>query len=498
MRKRVAQQRMMVVLGAMIAVAAATVGSALDQKAAAQATNRPLETALQAERTVQGEIGQALDLYLTRGLPFGFSGTVLVAKDGEIVLHAGYGMADPTTATANTPATRFDIGSIAKQFTAAAILKLEEARQLRTEASISTVLPAVPADKSAITIHHLLTHTSGISSRVSFPGVDLNDRDAMVRHVLAQPLTAEPGAQFVYNNIGYLLLAAIVEIISGQRFEAFCHEKLFRPAQMTETIFVGEQPPSAATPIAVGQVHPGRRAVWPAHRSTFRWGHKGATGVVCSARDLYRWHRALASNAVLNATSRQKFVTPFRQQYAYGWQIDSSVATNPCIKHGGSTIGFQSQLARWPATETVIVVLMNVADRTHFGVLQALQEITHGRTVAILPGVGAVDAHALTRMAGDYEWTAADGSTETLRVTAAPTGLLLAPQGSRISGMIGLDWRQAPDDRTVTALPTASVGEFAWPTRWWASTATATFSDNELRIERSEGASFTLRRIGPH
>ena len=170
-----------------------------------------------AQTPVHGPKAARIHEYLTRATAFGFSGSVLVARDGEIVLHAGYGKADRDAGVPVTPETVFDIGSITKQFTAAAILALEEEGKLRVEDPISRFFDEVPADKRAITVHLLLTHSSGL--RGGFGGdYQRMPRDSLVRLVLDSELLWAPGTRFRYSNEGYSLLGAIVEQLSGRSY----------------------------------------------------------------------------------------------------------------------------------------------------------------------------------------------------------------------------------------------------------------------------------------
>ncbi|HYE73398.1 MAG TPA: serine hydrolase domain-containing protein, partial [Blastocatellia bacterium] len=188
-------------------------------------------------------IKQKLGALMTRVAANGFSGAILVAKDGQIIFNQAYGMADQAKGVANTTETLFDIGSIGKQFTAAAIMKLEMLGKLNTNDPINKYLDGVPQDKQAITIHQLLTMTSGIKSSLTMnirkgePST-LNDKEARLKELLNARLELPPGKGFKYSNGGYNLLAAIVEKASGQTYEQFAYENLFKPAGMKSTGFV--------------------------------------------------------------------------------------------------------------------------------------------------------------------------------------------------------------------------------------------------------------------
>jgi CubicO group peptidase (beta-lactamase class C family) len=196
-------------------------------------TAAPVDRHQQAEP--RNDAGRRVDDYLKRLVPYGFSGAVLVAQGGEIVLRKGYGFANRAMKQPYTPDLVSSIGSVTKQFTGAAIVKLEMQGRLKTSDLISRYLPGVPADKADITIHHLLTHTAGFSGDLGGSDAEPIERDALVAKVLAAPLVSRPGERFEYSNEGYSLAGAIIERISGQGYEAYLRGHLFLPAGMNDT-----------------------------------------------------------------------------------------------------------------------------------------------------------------------------------------------------------------------------------------------------------------------
>jgi CubicO group peptidase (beta-lactamase class C family) len=286
----------------------------------------------------------------------GFSGVVLVARKGEIVLEKAYGPADRAGKRENTTATLFDIGSVTKQFTAAAILALEMEKKLSTDDSIAKHLKEVPKEKAAVTIHQLLTHTSGIPNDTGLRGVDVTDRDATVAAYLAPELASKPGAVFRYSNIGYSLLAAIVERASGQSFEAYVKEKIFRPAGMERSGFC-QDPAVKEAECAVG--FDGKKESGPCVKWFYAWGHRGATGAICTAGELWLWEKALAGGKVLSAEATKKLWTPALENYALGWYVFQSDRGTKVIAHTGSTVGFDAGYYRFVDEETVVIALAN-------------------------------------------------------------------------------------------------------------------------------------------
>ena len=163
-----------------------------------------------------------------------FMGSVLVAKDGKIIFSKSYGMADLEWSVPNSPTTRFNIASMTKQFTAASILLLEDRGKLKTDDLVKKYLPDAPASWDKITIYHLLTHTSGIPNDAAKyePGTPdklvFNDR----------PLNSQPGEQWAYTNLGYIVLGYLLERISGQTYEKFVRENIFKPLGMNDSVLM--------------------------------------------------------------------------------------------------------------------------------------------------------------------------------------------------------------------------------------------------------------------
>lgn len=388
---------------------------------------------------IAGEVGARIDEYLKRSVPFGFSGSVLVVVDGKPVLEQGYGPADRERGSACTPATVFDLGSLSKQFTAATVLALEQRGALETSDTLDRFLPDVPSDKRKIQIHHLLTHTSGLPRGLMTVGSRANDRDEMVRMVLGAQLGSQPGSQFLYSNLGYDLLAAIVEIASKKSFEDVVRELVFVPAGMQHTGFRcdgridaalaarGNPKPDepAATGSSIGaessRTEGGSDEKPLATEGWYSWGLRGAGGVLSTVEDLWLWNQALDGDAVLSAASRKKLFTPARDNYAYGWYVRKSNRGTKWIEHGGTTDnGFDVRYARFPDERALVVLLGNVS-----GIVAWMEEdvvqLAFGKSVDLPPRVIALDEEQLGRWAAEY----AGAKEARCRVTADKERMLL-------------------------------------------------------------------------
>jgi CubicO group peptidase (beta-lactamase class C family) len=236
--------------------------------------------------------------------PNKFSGTVLIAKEQVVLVNQAYG-------TGITTDTRFYIASISKQFVAAALLKLQERHRLNVDDEISKYFSNVPQDKTHITIHMLLTHTSGLPQVYAADGIA--DREKAIRAVLAEPLKSAPGTQFGYTNDGYSLLAALVEVAAAEPFETFVRREILDPAGLDQTGFWGD--PS----VRGGEIAPMLRPI----DVTPNWGFRGATGMYSTVRDLYRWTQKLLNHQILSKGSTDQMLKPYvttsAGEYGYGW-----------------------------------------------------------------------------------------------------------------------------------------------------------------------------------
>ncbi|HKS28739.1 MAG TPA: serine hydrolase domain-containing protein [Pyrinomonadaceae bacterium] len=353
---------------------------------------------------IKGESGAKLDRILTRYTMYGFSGTVLVAQGGKIILNRGYGLADRKSGAPNTEDSVFAIGSLTKQFTAAAILQLEDEGKLRTQDLASKYLGEFPQDKAAITLHHLLTHTSGLISDGANARLPLEDRDEYIEAVKRTRLRSQPGEKFYYSNVGYNLLAAIVEKVSGLSFEDYLQQRLFKPAGMKSTGFINRRAWNRALlsigyePAAIGS-----GSFSPGEIKPSKWDDRGAGGVLSTTTDLYRWHLALEGGRILSSDSKRKLYTPFLNDYAYGWEVRKTKQGTLAIQHGGDVPGFQSWLARFPEEKLVVVMLINNRMRWRSLLTGTLVRVALGETLELPPPLINMDASALNRYVGVYQ-----------------------------------------------------------------------------------------------
>ena len=383
---------------------------------------------------VSGETGRALDDYLTRLERFGFTGGALAVRGQEVLLSKSYGLADRARGIPLTTDSVYNLGSITKQFTAAAILTLETQGQLTVTDLAGKYLDGVPADKADITLHHLLTHSSGLKSDFSPTDYDPVGRDEYVRRALQSTLLFRPGDGYEYSNAGYSLLAAIVEKVSGQPYEAYLTERVLKPAGMRETGY--KLPKWAPDRIAHGYRDDGED--WGTILQRIQeadapyWTLRGNGGLHTTLGDMLAWHRALGTDGVLSKEARAKYFKPYVAEgprglshYAYGWAVSRSARGTTVVQHNGGNGIYVAEFQRFPDEDAMLFVASTDTALTATPVVEVLERILFGGKAALPPRVVAVAPDRLSAFAG--EWRLPQGGS--LSVTADGAALSVRPAG---------------------------------------------------------------------
>lgn len=349
---------------------------------------------------------------------------VIVVKDGRTLFRKAYGMADLELGVPLQPDMVFRLGSITKQFTAAAILMLAEEGKLSLQDPIEKHLAGYPTQGHVITIEHLLTHTSGIQSYTDMPGWMTSRIQSpmtvteLVDGFKKEPMQFAPGERWAYNNSGYILLGAIVEKVSGKTYEAFVKERIFQPLGMTSSYYDRTEP-------IIPRRTPGytREGDQPRNARYLSMTQPYAAGSLASTvDDLARWDGSLYTDKLLKEASLERAWTPYMLKggkatgYGYGWGV-SRLRGRRVIDHGGGIFGFSTFALRLPEERLYVAVLCN-SDRP------GVQPSYLARKVAALavgdpfpePVVVTLDPSILVRYAGVYRIDG--GSTWTVAVEA--------------------------------------------------------------------------------
>jgi CubicO group peptidase (beta-lactamase class C family) len=368
----------------------------------------PLSTAWATPATQAGEASLAASIDALIAPHFAADGpgvAVIVTKDGKTVFHKGYGRADVASGTAMRADAPARIGSMTKQFTAVAILMLADEGKLALSDDITRFLPDYPTHGAKITIEHLLTHTSGIPSYTGKREFrDVMRNDVTVAQGIAffkdDALEFAPGSRFAYDNSGYFLLGAIIEMASGQPYARFLEERIFKPLGMTHTGYEDAriQPVTGYD----GQAK-------PAEAISMAWPY-AAGALVSTVDDLARWQAALADGKLLRPdTLRQAWSTHTLgdgkpNPYGYGWFVGRLNGVDE-VFHGGNIAGFTSD-AVWLPKEHVYVAML--ANREANGIKVPLSKLTHRIALDVAgkplpaPSATAPDAATLDGYVGIY------------------------------------------------------------------------------------------------
>jgi len=392
---------------------------------------------------VHGALAARVDSFMTAAARLGMEGTLLVEKDGAVILSKGYGVANRATGAGATTRTPYLAGSLSKQFTAAAIYRLQEQRRLSVEDSLGRWFPEAPPDKRGITLDQLMHHTSGLPYQHTGSLRDSVSTDSLAREILSYPLAFPPGDRYQYSNPGYNLLGLVVERASGMRFEDYMRRALLDPAGMSETGFVDE---------------PGR---WTGDRRTPSYsGYDpddppllplpgvprmlGDGSVVTTTGDLWKWERALRANTVLDTASTRALFAPgpsssSTSRYASGWQVVQSQRATTVIMHEGDLGGFNADMRRLVDEHATIIFLSNSRQggRGYREVIPIMvTRILFGPQPEMPPMPAPLSRSALRGYGG--RWEAAPGAWVEGRIEGGTVRLKAKSQGA-ISALAGSD-----------------------------------------------------------
>ncbi|OFI35381.1 serine hydrolase [Alteromonas lipolytica] len=311
-----------------------------------------------------------------------FAGVIWIAKGDSIVHNESFGLANRKKNITFSDNTVFDIGSITKQFVASAVLLLAEQNKLSVNDPLTLFFADVPADKQAITLHHLLTHTSGLPALLSNHQLyDVVPYSLLPQKAFSESLQSLPGEQYLYSNIGYSLLARVIELVSGQNWEGFIRENLLIPAKMTETGYrIPEYAPHRLA-INYGADQNGFQRLFNLQAKSKSVGHslehrfktpgerwiEGAGGFMSTVNDMQRWFRVLRSGAILTEASWQQIFTPHVQIsekvfYGYGWSVREFEAGKRLITHNGSNGYSFAEFSYFPDEDVFVFVATNERD----------------------------------------------------------------------------------------------------------------------------------------
>lgn len=378
------------------------------------------------------DIASKVDEYMTaRNEVKGVGGTVLVAKDGRAIIARGYGIADVEANALNTFDTKFRIGSITKQFTAAATLQLVEKNRLSLSDGVCKFVTPCPDAWQPVTIHHLLAMSSGIPSFTSLPqfrelrAKDLKPEES-VALVSSSPLKFAPGEQFEYSNTNYVLLGTIIEKVSGKSYEKFLADSIFKPLKLTNTGYDHGKERLAGS--ALGYSMKDNKVV-PADKASMMVPY-AAGGLYSTVGDLYKWQSALLGGRVFKKDETlDAMLKPNKGNYAYGVIVITDAKGRKRVTHGGGIEGFVTDAAFFPEEKLFIAAFINNDRGVASEVLRDLTAIYFNEPYSVPKKRTEVkvDNAILDTYVGEYKL----GPNFSFKITRENEGLMLEPTGQR-------------------------------------------------------------------
>jgi CubicO group peptidase (beta-lactamase class C family) len=304
-----------------------------------------------------------VDEYIRSQVNLGrFSGAILVARSNKVLLAKGYGLANIELNVLNDSGSKFRLGSLTQQFTAMAILELQEEGRLNIQDPVCKYLSDCPNDWQAIKIVHLLTHTSGISNFTELPAYEsASVLPATVLELLARfrnkPLESKPGEKLTYSNSGYQVLGAVIENVSGRSYAKYLLEQIFVPLEMRDTGYDSSAdilPHRASGYRQNGDKKALLNATYLDMSISFSAG-----GLYSTVEDLYRWDRALYTEKLISKKSLNLMFTPYRDGYGFGWKILKEFQRK-VLMYEGRINGFSAVIRRYPDDDACVIVLGNI------------------------------------------------------------------------------------------------------------------------------------------
>ena len=342
--------------------------------------------------------------------PGGPGASVLVAKKGQVIYHKAFGMANLELGVPLKSEHVFRIGSVTKQFTAAAILQLAEQGKLSLQDELTRFIPDYPTLGKKITVEQLLNHTSGIRSYTDMPewNEEVRRKDftvsALIDFFKNQPMDFEPGTKWEYNNSGYILLGFIIEKVSGQTYAAYVQEHFFKPLGMSNSYY-GDVAPVIKNRVAgYGQADVAGTYTNADFLSMTQ--PYAAGSLLSTVEDLFTWSKALHSGKVVQPESLKKMTTPTvlpdgtDTHYGFGLQM-GNLFGSPTVEHSGGINGFLSDLLYLPKEEVCVAILTNCDCEPPRDLSAKLAALTINKPLT--PAAIQVDAKVLEQYVGVYE-----------------------------------------------------------------------------------------------
>jgi CubicO group peptidase (beta-lactamase class C family) len=307
-----------------------------------------------SHHTITSDRIAAIDTFLEIQAEKGFSGSVLISENNRLLFSKGYGFSNRELKTLNDAETLYEVASITKLFTVAAILQLDESDKISVEDEIEKYLGNFEEPKDQATISHLLVHTAGLVPR----GYTLNydSRKRFIESVKSAPPESKPGEKYRYTNAGYTLLAAIIEVTSGLSYENYLTEHIFKPLNLVNTTY---GPAEDSKNVAVGYTGNTLDSLQAFYTRPAVWGDRGPGGILTNVTDLYKLLRALEEEKIITNENVQKMLNEQIKGEAYGFHILQKPNLGKVLARGGGLPHFESQIAWYKDKNIKLIFTIN-------------------------------------------------------------------------------------------------------------------------------------------
>lgn len=319
------------------------------------------KTVASSNNNIKTKLAKYIDNYSKKNE---FSGTILITKDDEVLLNKGYGTADYNKRIQNKPQTIFQIASLTKQFTAAGILMLQEENLLNVYDTLDKYIPDYPNGNN-ITINNLLTHTSGIPEYLDYTdSIDIENHDPnytpdeLIELFKNQPFNFNAGTSFEYSNSNYILLGYIIEKVSNMTYEDFIKNNIIIPLNLTSTGFLSSETDAKNKSIGYYFInkYSNEHAEAPKTEGLMSYA---AGEIYSNSQDLQKWENALFSEKIITKESLNTMVTPYLNNYGYGWFIYENADGDKVAYHSGNLPGYTSFVEKNLNKNYLIIILCN-------------------------------------------------------------------------------------------------------------------------------------------
>lgn len=355
-------------------------------------------------QTMPQEIDELIKAYTNQG---SFNGAALIAQKGKVLLQKGYGYKNVSANSFNDSNTIFQIASLTKQFTSTFILQLQEQHKLSMQDKLTKYIPDYPNGDN-ITIESLLTHTSGIHNYNDEAFMENN----ITKHIKLDSLISlfknvhpdfKPGEKYNYSNSNYILLGFIIEKITGKSYYTVIRENILLRLGMNHSGFDFASLKSDNKAIGYSRLTSKLKKPSPIVDSSVTYA---AGSMYSTVGDLYKWNSALYTDKIVHDSSLQKAFTPFKNNYGYGWMIDTAYGKK-AVLHEGGTLGFTSFIGRIPEDSTCIILLDNKQSNGLLKIAEDINAILNKQPYNFpkLRNEIDVDSATLKSYTGDYQLT---------------------------------------------------------------------------------------------